>query len=73
MTTLSLARVEPQLARRAAARIRDLGEQIYFGRTPSYGPDRAGKLAFVGYVVGSVVAWSLATLLVTGVLAAVLR
>ena len=73
MTTLSLARVELPLARRTTARLRDLGERIYSGRTPTYGPDRAGKLTFVGYVVGSVLAWSLATLLVTGVLAAVLR
>ena len=73
MTTLSLARVELPLARRTAGRIRDLLEQIYSGRTPAYGPDRAGRLTFVAYVVGSVLAWSAATLLVTGLLAAVLR
>ncbi len=73
MTTLSLARVELPLARRTAARLRHLGEHIYFGNTPTYGPDRAGKLTFVGYVVGSVLAWSAATLLVTGLLAALLH
>lgn len=73
MTTLSLARVELPLARRTAGRIRDLYEQVYSGRTPTYGPSRAAKLAFVGYVAGSVLAWTAATLLITGLLASILR
>jgi hypothetical protein len=54
-------------------RLRDLSETIYSAPAPKPGPGLAAKATFTAYVVGSALAWGLAAILVTGLLASLFR
>lgn len=53
--------------RRVGDRLRNVAETVYSAPAPAAGPRRAA------YVVGSALAWALATFVVIGALAAIFR
>lgn len=57
--------------RRVGGRLRSVGETVYFAPAPASGPGFAAKARRTAYVVGSALAWALATFVVIGVLAAI--
>ncbi len=59
--------------RHAGERIRNVAENLYYAPAPAKGPGFAAKARFAGYVIGSSIAWILATFVVVGVLATVFR
>lgn len=69
MTTLPA----PASLTRVADRARDLAEAIYSAPAPTSGPTVAAKARRATYLVVSAVAWPLAALLVTGLLASLFR
>ncbi len=59
--------------RRVGGRLRSAAEIVYSAPAPAYGPGFAAKARRSAYVVGSALAWALATFVVIGVLAALFR
>ena len=59
--------------RRVGDRLRNVAETVYSAPAPASGPGVAAKARRTAYVVGSALAWALATFVVIGVLAAVFR
>jgi hypothetical protein len=59
--------------RRVGGRLRTVGEPVFFAPAPASGPGFAAKARRTAYVVGSALAWALATFVVIGVLAAIFR
>ncbi len=68
MTSLTLS-----TPRRAGARLRNVGETVYYAPAPARGPGFAAQARYAAYVVGSAIGWTLATFVVVGVLAAIFR
>ena len=69
MTTLPA----PATLTRFTDRARDVADAVYSGPAPTSGPTFASKARRAAYLVGSALAWPLAALLVTGLLASLLR
>ncbi|MCG2799673.1 MAG: hypothetical protein L6367_14205 [Cellulomonas sp.] len=69
MTTLPA----PTTLTRVADRARDLAEAVYSGPAPTSGPTFAAKARRGTYLVLSSIAWPLAALLVTGLIASLFR
>jgi hypothetical protein len=69
MTTLTA----PATMTRLADRIRDVAETVYAAPAPLAGPGLATKVRRTAYVVGSALAFTLGALLITGLLAALVR
>ncbi|HEY0118440.1 MAG TPA: hypothetical protein VGC04_06650 [Cellulomonas sp.] len=59
--------------RRVGDRIRSAAETVYSAPAPASGPGFAAKARHTGYVIGSALAWALATFVVIGVLASIFR
>lgn len=73
MTTLTSSRPLTVDPRGLFARLSQVRETVYRAPAPAAGPGWAAKLRFTAYVVGSAVGWTVATLLVTGLLAGLVR
>lgn len=58
---------------RVGDRLRSVAESVYSGPVPANGPGLAARARYALYVVGSALAWTVATLLVVGVLATIFR
>lgn len=59
--------------RRVGGRLRSAAEIVYSAPAPTSGPGFAAKARRSAYVVGSALAWALATFVVIGVLATLFR
>ncbi len=59
--------------RRVGDRIRTVAETVYSAPAPASGPGLAAKARHTAYVIGSALAWGLATFVVIGVLATIFR
>lgn len=59
--------------RRVGDRLRTAAETVYSAPAPASGPGIAAKARRTAYVVGSAFAWTLATFVVIGALAAIFR
>ena len=59
--------------RRVGEGLRNVAETVYSAPAPAAGPGLAAKARRTAYVVGSALAWTLATFVVIGALAAVFR
>ncbi len=60
-------------ARHLGDRVRTVAETVYYGPAPATSPGLAAKARYVAYLVGSALAWTLATFVVVGVLATIFR
>lgn len=60
-------------SRRVGDRLRSVAEAVYAAPRPHSGPGFAAKARFGLYVVGSALAWTVATFLVIGGLASIFR
>ncbi len=58
---------------RVGDRLRNAAETVYSAPAPASGPGLAAKARRTAYVVGSALAWTIATFVVIGVLASVFR
>ena len=58
---------------RVGDRLRSAAETVYSAPAPASGPGLATKARRTAYVVGSALAWALATFVVIGALAAIFR
>ena len=54
--------------RRVGGRLRNVAETVYSAPAPTSGPGVAAKARRAAYVIGSALAWALATFVVIGVL-----
>lgn len=59
--------------RRVGGRLRNVAEIVYFAPAPAAGPGFAAKARRTAYVVGSTLAWAIATFVVIGALASIFR
>ena len=59
--------------RSVGGRLRSVAETVYSAPAPAAGPGIAAKLRRTAYVVGSALAWALATFVVIGGLATIFR
>lgn len=59
--------------RRVGSWFRNVAEAIYAAPAPSPSAGPLAKVRFVGYVVGSALAWMVVTLFCVGLLAAIFR
>ena len=57
--------------RRVGDRLRSVAETVYSAPAPASGPGFAAKARRTAYVVGSALAWALATFVVVGALATI--
>lgn len=57
--------------RRVGDRLRNVAETVYSAPAPASGPGIAAKSRHAAYVLGSALAWALATFVVIGVLASI--
>lgn len=65
MTTLTSTSPAP----RFTDRVRDFAEAVYGGSAPASGPGVIARLRRAAYIVSSCIVWTVATLVVTGLLA----
>ena len=61
------------MLRSVGSRLRNVAEAVYSAPAPATGPTFAAKARHTAYVVGSALAWTLATFVVIGALAAIFR
>ncbi len=59
--------------RRVGDRLRNVAETVYSAPAPASGPGVAAKARRAAYLVGSVLAWALATFVIIGVFSTILR